>query len=322
MAYKRILYDTMIHRLGCTMTNQNSLTLVILAAGMGSRFGGLKQIEPVGTNHESIIDFTIYDAIQAGFNRLILIIKKEHEELFETNLVHKIRPFIHVEYAYQDIEFLTSHVLKPERVKPWGTTHALLSCKDLIDGPFMICNADDYYGPNAFKTMANFLTHEVDHYEYAMMGYRLKNTTSEHGTVTRGVCTSEGGYLTQVDEIKDIRRSTSGHEYLKEDTWFPIDDEALVSMNFWGFDESIMSLAYDVFDAFLSTQALNDPLKSEHVLPTMISQCLELEACKVKVLSSEDAWYGITYQEDRERVVQALKQLKEEEVYPFDLWKQ
>jgi NDP-sugar pyrophosphorylase family protein len=301
--------------------SKSKLTLVILAAGMGSRFGGLKQIEPVGSNHESIIDFTIFDAIKAGFERLILIIKREHESLFETNLVHKIRPFIKVEYAYQDIDFLTSHVLKPERVKPWGTTHALLSCKDLIDGPFMICNADDYYGPSAFKTMAQFLRHDVKPYAYAMVGYRLSNTTSEHGTVTRGVCTSNKGWLSHVEEIKDIRKSKHGHEYHHQDQWLPIDDQSLVSMNFWGFDESIMSLAYDVFDAFLSTSAHSDPLKAEHVLPTMISQCLELEACKVKVLSSEDAWYGITYQEDREYVVEALAQLKEKGVYPFDLWK-
>jgi len=302
------------------MSKKTSLTLVILAAGMGSRFGGFKQIEPVGTNHESIIDFTIYDAIKAGFNRLILIIKKEHEPLFESNLVHKIRPFIQVEYAYQDIDYLTQHVLKPERVKPWGTTHALLSCKALINGPFMICNADDFYGPTAFKTMADFLLNDVKPYVYSMMGYRLKNTTSEHGTVTRGVCTSHKGWLTQIEEIKDIRKSSKGHEYQKDNQWVPIDDESLVSMNFWGFDESVMSLAFDVFDAFLSTTALTDPLKSEHVLPTMISQCLELEACKVKVLSSEDAWYGITYQEDRQFVVDALGQLKDDGCYPYDLW--
>lgn len=303
------------------MTKQKPLTLVILAAGMGSRFGGLKQIEPVGTNHESIIDFSIYDAIQAGFKRLILIIKREHESLFEENLVHKIRPFIDVEYAYQDIDYLTAHVLKPERVKPWGTTHALLSCKDLIKGPFMICNADDYYGPQAFKTMANFLHHEIKPFKYAMMGYRLKNTTSDHGTVTRGVCTSLNGYLSHVEEIKDIRRTVTGHEYQKDEKWISIDDEALVSMNFWGFDESIMSLAYDVFDAFLSTAVKEDPLKAEHVLPTMISQCLELDACKVKVLSTEDSWFGITYQEDRQMVKDALKMMKENEKYPFDLWK-
>ena len=297
-----------------------TLTLVILAAGMGSRFGGLKQIEPVGNNRESIIDFTIYDAIKAGFNRLILIIKREHEELFETNLVHKIRAFIKVEYAYQDIDFLTSHVLKPERVKPWGTTHALLSCKDLINGPFMICNADDYYGPTAFKTMAQFLLNEVKPYEYAMVGYRLSNTTSEHGTVTRGVCKSNQGWLSQIEEIKDIRKSIHGYEYYFDQRWLPIDDQTLVSMNFWGFDESVMSLAYDVFDAFLSTIAQSDPLKAEHVLPTMISQCLELEVCKVRVLSSEDSWYGITYQEDRVHVVEALRQLKDNGVYPFDLW--
>ena len=158
--------------------------------GMGSRFGGLKQIEAVGTNQESIIDFSIFDAIKAGFTSLLLIIKREHEALFEANLVHKIRPFIQVNYAYQDIDYLTSTVLQADRIKPWGTTHALLSCKDLIKGPFMICNADDYYGPNAFKTMAPFLTNEVKPFHYAMMGYRLKNTTSEHGSVTRGVCTS------------------------------------------------------------------------------------------------------------------------------------
>lgn len=299
---------------------QKSLTLVILAAGMGSRFGGLKQIEAVGTNQESIIDFSIFDAIKAGFTSLLLIIKREHEALFEANLVHKIRPFIQVNYAYQDIDYLTSTVLQADRIKPWGTTHALLSCKDLIKGPFMICNADDYYGPNAFKTMATFLTNEVKPFHYAMMGYRLKNTTSEHGSVTRGVCTSVNGYLSQIEEIKDIRKTSEGHEYQHGGEWVKIDDDALVSMNFWGFDESIMMLAYDVFDAFLATVAKEQPLKAEHVLPTMISQCLENNACKVKVLSTEDAWYGITYKEDRQFVVDALKIMKEKGLYPFNLW--
>lgn len=301
---------------------KKSLTLVILAAGMGSRFGGLKQIEAVGTNQESIIDFSIFDAIKAGFSSLILIIKREHEGLFESHLVHKIRPFIHVKYAYQDINYLTSQVLHADRVKPWGTTHALLSCKDLIQGPFMICNADDYYGPDAFKTMASFLTQEVKPYHYAMMGYRLKNTTSEHGSVTRGVCVSDNGYLSQVEEIKDIRKTADGHEYQKDGVWTKINDDALVSMNFWGFDASIMRLANDVFDAFLATTAIEQPLSAEHVLPTMISQCLEADACKVKVLSTEDSWYGITYKEDRQFVVEALKNMKEQGLYPFNLWEQ
>ena len=184
-------------------------TLVILAAGMGSRYGGLKQIDTIGSNGESIIDFTIYDAIQAGFNKLVLIIRKEHEELFEEHLIKKIRPFIQVEYAHQDLNDIPSGVVIPQdRTKPWGTSHALLACRNILkDEPFIICNADDYYGKDAFRIVSEYFDTNKDMDAYCMVGYKVENTLSDNGTVTRGVCQKDNNnYLTHIKEIQDIKR--------------------------------------------------------------------------------------------------------------------
>ncbi len=321
MPLSTMLYDTMI------LTEQerimSKITLVILAAGLGSRFGGLKQIEPVGSNNESIIDFSIYDAIEAGFNKVVLIIRPEHEEAFEKVLVSKIRPFIEVKYAYQNLEDIPYEItIDKERNKPWGTTHATLITKDVVNEPFIVINADDYYGKESFVSMVKFLKEEVDETHYSMAGYRLKNTTTEHGSVTRAVCKSEDAYLKEIVEVQKITKKDSKHYYQDQDeNWKEIDGEELVSMNFWGFHPHVFALFEDVFIEFLKNDVENNPLKAEHVVPTAIGKLLQDNKIKVKILPSSDQWYGITYKEDREKVVEALKQMKENGKYPFDLWK-
>lgn len=302
----------------------SKLTLVILAAGLGSRFGGLKQIETVGTNKESIIDFSIYDAIAAGFEKVVLIIRKEHEEAFEAALTHKIRPFVEVVYAYQELDDIPLDIqIHPNRVKPWGTTHATLVTKNVVDGPFTIINADDYYGKEAFISMAKFLKEEVSNHNYSMIGYRLKNTTTDHGSVTRGVCKSEDGMLKEIVEIQKITKIEGKHVYeTSEKKQLPINDDELVSMNFWGFDASVYPVFEEIFVEFLNNDVSKNPLKAEHVIPTAVGTALERELINVKVLPSNDQWFGITYQEDRDKVVSELEKMKKNGLYPFDLWQE
>lgn len=300
----------------------SKLTLVILAAGLGSRYGGLKQIEPVGTNKESIIDFSIYDAIAAGFEKVVLIIRPEHETAFEEALSHKIRPFVEVVYAYQELTDIPIDMeIDPKRNKPWGTTHAALVTQGVVDGPFTIINADDYYGKEAFVSMAKFLRKEVSKNMYSMIGYRLKNTTTEHGSVTRGVCKSVDGFLDQIVEIQKITKKGGKFNYENEQSqWVNIDGDELVSMNFWGFDPSVYPVLEKIFTRFLQEEVTNNPLQSEHVIPTAIGTALKEGTIKVKVIPSNDQWFGITYQEDREKVVYELKEMKKNGLYPFDLW--
>ena len=300
----------------------SKLTLVILAAGLGSRYGGLKQIEPVGNNGESIIDFSIYDAIAAGFSKVVLIIRKEHHQAFENQLSKRIRPFIEVQYAFQELNDLPIAItVDPKREKPWGTTHALLACRDVLDGPFAIINADDYYGKDAFIKMANFLTNEVNESTFSMIGYHLKNTTTTHGAVTRGVCEQQDGYLSQIREISKIERYNEQHRFLDEfNQWQQLDNDSLVSMNFWGFTPSVIPAFNEIFSDFLLKDSQKDPLKSEHVLPTAVASALKKQLFKVKIIASVDQWYGITYPLDRQLVVDSLLTLKQQGAYPFDLW--
>jgi hypothetical protein len=300
----------------------SKLTLVILAAGLGSRFGGLKQIEAVGNNKESIIDFSIYDAIAAGFEKVVLIIRKEHEGAFEEALTHKIRPFVEVVYAYQELEDIPVDIsIDSNRNKPWGTTHATLVTEGVVDGPFTIINADDYYGKEAFETMAKFLQEEVSKNMYSMIGYRLKNTTTDHGSVTRGVCKSNEGLLEEIVEIQKITKEEGTYYYENNQGHsITIDGDELVSMNFWGFDPSVYPLFQTIFIKFLQEEVSKNPRKAEHVIPTAIGSALKDNTIKVKVLPSNDQWFGITYKEDREKVVNELKKMKKNGLYPFDLW--
>ena len=294
-------------------------TLVILAAGMGSRYGGLKQVDTVGNNGEAIIDFTVYDALQAGFEKVIFIIRKEHEELFEENVAKKMRSKIEVAYAYQDLHDIPEgNEVPAERTKPWGTTHALLACRDIIkDDPFIICNADDFYGRDSFYKVMDFFKKSTDEDEYCMAGYKLANTMSDNGTVTRGFCEEKDGYLTDIREVKEIKKvgdkAFVGDEEVSTDT--------VTSMNFWGFKPSIMEKLEELFKVELPKGIAKDPLKFEALLPNDIGTLVKNGACKVKVLTSEDAWFGVTYKDDKPGVVAKIQSYKDAGKYPFDLFK-
>ncbi|MGB4984163.1 MAG: sugar phosphate nucleotidyltransferase [Erysipelotrichaceae bacterium] len=296
--------------------------LVILAAGMGSRYGGLKQIDTVGNNGESIIDFSIYDAHEAGFEKVVLIIRKEHEEAFRKCLTDKVSKHMEVEFAYQDINDIPCGITVPQgREKPWGTTHALLACKNL-DAPFAICNADDYYGKDAFKVIYNFLLNEVSDDNYGMVGYLCNNTLTDHGTVTRGICEQKDGYLTNLKEIQKIKRDEN-HKPIYEENgeWLPLSENDVVSMNFWGFTPKIIKDCQKIFEDFIKVGIQENPMKCEHVLPTAVSTLIDQGKCQVKVMSSKDNWFGVTYIEDKPLVVEKLQEAKDKNMYPFDLWK-
>lgn len=297
-------------------------SLVILAAGMGSRYGGLKQIDTLGNNGESIIDFSIYDAIKAGFKKVYLIIRKEHEEAFENSLGKNIRAYIEVEYVYQDLSDLPAGFSVPNgREKPWGTTHAMWACRKQVNEPFMICNADDYYGVDAFKTMYEFLSNEVSDTNYALIGYRLVNTLSDSGSVTRGVCEVREGKLVDVVERKEIKKDHG--KVITSDNgvdWNELDPQGLVSMNFWGFTPKIFELAEKQLSAFLKRDLESNPLKCEHVIPTMIGETLDQDLYTMNALASENTWFGVTYKEDKPMVIKEFQRMKDEHLYPYDLW--
>ena len=295
------------------------LTLVILAAGMGSRYGGLKQIDKFGKNGEAIIDFSIYDAIQAGFSKLVLIIRKEHEEIFEAELVAKIRPFIDVEYAFQSIDDVPEWFEGVEgREKPWGTTHALLAARDIVKGPFTIINADDYYGKHAFVEMAKFLTESVSDNESAMMGYIVDNTMTDNGTVTRGVCENVDGYLTEIVETDGIKRTANG--VVGGDDESPIADGTMVSMNFWGFSPAIFDQMKSKFEDFLKNDVPKNTAKSEALLPNDVGSLIKDGVTKVRILETPDRWFGVTYQDDKESVLAQFDTFQSDGTYPEKLW--
>jgi len=298
-------------------------SLVILAAGMGSRYGGLKQIDSVGSNGESIIDFSIYDAIQAGFKKVYLIIRREHEAAFKAALTDKIKHFIQVEFVYQDLSDIPEGYKVPEgREKPWGTTHALLACRRQVNEPFAIINADDYYGKDAFVQIYMFLKHDVKDNQYGMVAYRLLNTLTDAGTVSRGVCDVVDGKLNMVVERLKIAKKGQGASYTEDDVnWTKLAEDSLVSMNYWGFTPKIFETAQRRFDIFLKNSLEANPMKCEHVLPTMIGECLKEKSLSVKVMSSADRWFGVTYREDKPDVIAMFEILKKEGKYPFNLWK-
>lgn len=303
-------------------TYKKEPALVILAAGMGSRYGGLKQIDTVGSNGESIIDFSIYDAIEAGFKKVYLIIQKQHQAAFEKELGSKIRKHIDLEYVYQSLDDLPAGYKIPEgRQKPWGTSHALLSLRNQVKEAFIILNADDYYGKDAYKKMYDFLKNEISDDRFALMAYELEKTLSDSGSVTRGVCQVENGYLTNIVEVFNIIKDQGQAKYEVLGNWDDLDSQSLVSMNFWAFTPKIFELLKEGFIDFLDNKVKLDPLKAEALLPNDIDQLIKAEKIKVKVLSSQDLWFGVTYKEDKEKVVEKLALMKAENAYPFDLWK-
>lgn len=300
--------------------------LVIMAAGMGSRYGGLKQIDPVDEQGHIIMDFSIFDAKRAGFEKVIFIIKKENEADFREAVGNRMEQVMEVEYAFQELQNLPEGYSVPEgRVKPWGTAHAVLSCIDKIDGPFAVINADDYYGRDAFQKIYDYLsTHEDDDkYRYTMVGYQLENTLTENGHVARGICTlNENHELVSVVERTRIEKKGDGAAFTEDEgaTWTDLPKGCLVSMNMWGFTASILKEIKQGFEAFLDAGLQTNPMKCEYFLPTVVSNLLDADKATVSVLTSADKWYGVTYKEDKPVVVAAIKQMKETGVYPEKLW--
>ena len=300
--------------------------LVIMAAGMGSRYGGLKQIDPVDKEGHIIMDFSIFDAKRAGFEKVIFIIKKENEADFKEAVGDRMAKIMDVEYAFQDLHNIPEGFEVPEgRVKPWGTAHAVLSAIDQIDGPFAVINADDYYGKHAFEVIYDYLTNHEDAHKqrYTMVGSRLKNTVTDNGHVARGICElNEKKELVRVTERTRIEKRGDGIAYSEDDgeTWGDVDGDTLVSMNMWGFTRSILDEINAGFPAFLEKGLKENPMKCEYFLPSVVSTRLEEDRATVAVLESEDKWYGVTYKEDKPVVVAAMQELKDAGVYPQKLW--
>lgn len=301
--------------------------LVIMAAGMGSRFGGLKQIEPISDKGEIILDFSLYDAFMAGFKKAIFVIKRENEEDFRKLIDNGAAKYMKVDYAFQQLNDLPDGYSVPEgREKPWGTAHAVMAARHLADGPIAVINADDYYGPGVFQTIYDFLEGACDgeKYSYCMVGYDIENTLTENGFVSRGVCkTSEQGFLTEITERTKIQWKDGEIVYTEDDgkTWKNLPKGTTVSMNFWGFTSSMMKEMEAGFPAALDKILAENPLKGEYFLPGVVDRLLREGKAEVKVLKSRDRWYGVTYKEDKESVVSALQSMKDKGEYPDKLWK-
>ena len=306
----------------------NKPVLVIMAAGMGSRYGGLKQIDPVDGEGHIIMDFSMFDAKRAGFEKVIFIIKKENEADFKEAVGDRMGKYMEVSYAFQELSNIPEGYEVPEgRVKPWGTAHAVLSCIDQIDGPFAVINADDYYGVEAFKLIYDYLsTHQDDDkYRYTMVGYHLGNTVTDNGHVARGICEmNEAGELLSIRERTRIEKRDGGIAFTEDDgeTWTFAPADTTVSMNMWGFSKSILEEIKKGFPAFLDKGLKENPMKCEYFLPSVVSTLLEEDRATVAVLESEDKWYGVTYKEDKPVVVAAMQELKDAGVYPQKLWEE
>lgn len=293
--------------------------LLVLAAGMGSRYGGLKQIDPLGPNGEIIIDYSLYDARLAGFEKVVFVIKEELKDIFEEKIGRIARKTMQVEYAFQSVEDVPSGAQIPQgRTKPWGTAQAVLCAKDKIDGSFGVINADDFYGRETYKLLYNFLDapHEGAVEEFCMVGFVLKNTLTENGDVSRGVCVEENGFLKSVTEHTNIRKTQSGAEFTKDGkTFAALDGDCTVSMNVWGFQKSIFGELETKFAAFLG-ETHENPLKAECYLPSCVSELTGEKRASVEVLKSGEEWFGVTYSEDKAGVMSALKQAHEQKIYP------
>lgn len=286
-------------------------TLVVMAAGMGSRFGGLKQIEPIGPKGEALLDFSVYDAKKAGFTEVVFVIKHSIEKEFKESVGKRIEKQIPVKYVFQETsELPEGYVCPTEREKPWGTGHAIYCCKDTVKNPFAVINADDYYGSSAFKKIYEHLT--SDSKDYCMVGFRLSNTLTENGTVSRGVCDVQNGYLKNITErtkIQDCKYT------LDDKNWIALAPETIVSMNMWGFFPDVFGYVTEDLKEFLNT-SINIP-KSEFYLPSIVSKLIESGEKKVNVLVAEDKWYGVTYKEDKEKVKKSLREKIDNKEYDF-----
>ena len=299
--------------------------LVILAAGMGSRYGGLKQMDPVDEEGHKIIDFSIYDAKQAGFEKVVFIIKKEMEKDFKECVAEPISRHMEVEYVFQNLEDVPEGFDIPEgRVKPWGTTHAILRCRDVVKGPFMVINSDDYYGKSGYKVMYDFLTETASEPDsYAMVAYELGKTLTEKGGVTRGVCQIDGdGNLSHIVEQKNLIRTESGAAISDDEgnALESIATDSPVSMNMWGFKPGLFEHFDRAITDFFDNKVAANPMKAECLIPTEVDVLIKSGRASVKVLNSADQWFGVTYKEDKPYVVENIGRLKEAGAYPRKLW--
>ena len=299
--------------------------LVVMAAGMGSRYGGLKQIDPVGSQGEAILDYSIYDAHQAGFETVVIIIKEAiRKDFMETAGKRLEKAPVEIRYAYQELDKLPAGITIPEgRTKPWGTSHAVLCAREQIDGaPFAVINADDYYGKAAFQVIFDALSASTEPNGYCMVGYELGKTVTENGSVARGVCQiDDKGYLTEVIERTSIETYEGGIRYQENGEYTDLPADTTVSMNMWGFMPSFLDEIEDRFAAFLKEAIPGNPLKCEYFLPLPVSQLIKEGRATVKVLTSPDRWFGVTYAADKPVVVAALKAMTDEGKYPDGLWK-
>lgn len=309
--------------------NNTKPTLVVMAAGMGSRFGGLKQITPVGPNAEKLIEYAAYDAKQAGFGKVVFIIKKAIEQEFKANIGAALEKYIPVDYVYQELDRLPEGYTVPEgREKPWGTGHAIMCCKGVVNTPFAVINADDYYGAECFKLIADFFNKEqpADKEHVTMVGYRLENTLTENGHVSRGVCvTDENSLLTSITERTRIEWHNGEPAFTEDgETWEPLSRDTVVSMNCWGFPASILDHFEELFKNFLDSLAA-DPnanvAKAEFYLPFAVDTLMQNGTCDATVMTTSDKWYGMTYKEDHDMVINAIASMTESGKYPAPLWK-
>ena len=301
--------------------------LVVMAAGMGSRYGGLKQIDPVGSCGEAILDYSVYDAHEAGFDTVVIIIKEAiRKDFMETVGARLAKAPVEIRYAYQELDKLPEGYTVPEgRTKPWGTSHAVLCAKEAIDGaPFAVINADDYYGKSAYKTMYEALckAQDGDKFDYCMVGYEIGKTVTENGSVARGVCyADEKGFLTEVIERTRIEKYEGGIHFTEDgENWVDLSEDTIVSMNMWGFTPSFLEEIERGFAAFLDNAFKTNPLKGEYFLPFVVQTLLSADRATVKVLTSADKWYGVTYAADKPVIVAALREKTAQGLYPDSLW--
>ena len=293
-------------------------TLVILAAGMGSRFGGLKQITPVDEHGHAIIDFSLFDAYRAGFRRVAFIIKHEIEADFKAVVGRRAEKYFDVRYVYQQIENLPEGYSVPEgRTKPWGTGHAVLCAAQAVDGPFAVINADDFYGRTAYTALYDYLTGERPENEHAMVAYQLKKTVTESGSVARGICRVEDGFLTDVVERTRIEKRGSDAAYTEDgENWLPLSGELPVSMNCWAFSHSMMDELIKRFPAWLDENVPKNPMKCEYFLPSVANALIKDGEGSVRVLNCHETWYGVTYKDDLQSFKDAMKRMRTEGIYP------
>jgi len=299
------------------------MTLVIMAAGMGSRYGGLKQIDPVTEHGEFIIDFSIYDAIKAGFDKVVFIIKEENYEIFRETVGSRIEGAVKVEYVFQALDKIPEGYEIPEgRTKPWGTAHAALMAADVVNEPFAIINSDDFYGRDAYVQLYNYMSGVSGKGKFAMAGYILENTITENGTVSRGICTAENGVLKNIVERTKIAENDGKVQYLEDDVWHDLDRRSIASMNCFAFTPDFFDMLRGGFVEFLDNLPNTpDPKKTEYFLPFRVQAGIERGECEVRVLETAAKWYGVTYAEDKPTLVAFLKSQVEAGVYPDGLWK-